>query len=68
MAPIKSSLARSAKQLLGFFNTADLGLRGAIKIRKLNASVMFSGGTEITSGETKFHVFWIFIRARFLCY
>ena len=29
MSPIKSSLAKSAKQLLGLFNTADLGLRGA---------------------------------------
>ena len=58
MAPIKSSLARSAKQLLGFFNTTDLGLRGATQnTRKLNTSVIASGGTEITSGETKFHVF-----------
>ena len=29
MTPIKSSLAKTAKQLLGFRNTADLGLRGA---------------------------------------
>jgi hypothetical protein len=58
MAPIKSSLARSAKQLLGFFNTADLGLRGATQItRKVDTSIQASGGTEITSGQTKFHVF-----------
>ena len=29
MAPFKSSLAKTAKQLLGLRNTADLGLRGA---------------------------------------
>ena len=29
MSPIKSSLAKTAKQLLGLRNTADLGLRGA---------------------------------------
>jgi hypothetical protein len=58
MAPIKSSLARSAKQLLGFFNTADLGLRGATQItRKVDNSVIASGGTEVTSGTAKFHVF-----------
>ena len=28
MAPIKSSLAKSAKKLFGIFGTADLGLRG----------------------------------------
>ena len=58
MAPIKSSLARSAKQLLGFFNTADLGLRGATQItRKVDTSIIASGGTEVTSGTAKFHVF-----------
>ena len=35
MAPIKSSLAKSAKQLLGFRNTADLGLRGATQITRV---------------------------------
>ena len=29
MAPLKSSLARSAKKLLGVFNQSDLSLRGA---------------------------------------
>lgn len=59
MAPIKSSLAKSAKQLLGFFNTADLGLRGATQITRRipQPPVEASGGTEITSGNTKFHVF-----------
>ena len=58
MAPIKSSLAKSAKQLLGFFNTADLGLRGATQnTRKIDTSVEASGGTEITSGNNKYHVF-----------
>ena len=58
MAPIKSSLARSAKQLLGLFNTADLGLRGATQISKrADNSVIASGGTEITSGNNKYHVF-----------
>ena len=58
MAPIKSSLARSAKQLLGFFNTADLGLRGATQItRKVDTSIQASGGTEVDTGSAKFHVF-----------
>ena len=58
MAPIKSSLARSAKQLLGFFNTADLGLRGATQsTRTVQEAVQASGGTEITSGNNKYHVF-----------
>ena len=34
MAPIKSSLAKSAKKLIGLFNTADLGLRGATQITR----------------------------------
>ena len=60
MAPIKSSLAKSAKQLLGFFNTADLGLRGATQISRrippdpINAS----GGTKIDSSPSvHYHVF-----------
>lgn len=61
MAPIKSSLARSAKQLLGFFNTADLGLRGATQNTKFKPGFSASGGTEIPSAVTgngyKYHVF-----------
>ena len=34
MSPFKSSLAKTAKQLLGLRNTADLGLRGAIKTKE----------------------------------
>ena len=51
MAPIKSSLARSAKQLLGLFNTADLGLRGATQLSKKVVSFSASGG-NIADGIT----------------
>ena len=35
MAPFKSSLAKSGKKLIGFFNQSDLSLRGATQsIRK----------------------------------
>ena len=58
MAPIKSSLARSAKQLLGFFNTADLGLRGATQsIRLPPPPFAASGGTKTTSGDQTIHTF-----------
>ena len=58
MAPFKSSLAKSATKLFGVFNQADLSLRGATQnTRKIDTSVQASGGTEITSGDTKFHVF-----------
>ena len=60
MAPIKSSLAKSAKQLLGFFNTADLGLRGATQNTrfKLPDPIDASGGTKIDSSPTvHYHVF-----------
>ena len=53
MAPIKSSLARSAKQLLGLFNTADLGLRGATQSTRLAPPEPFSatGGQKFTPGD-----------------
>ena len=35
MAPIKSSLARSGKKLIGFFNQTDLSLRGAQSVSRL---------------------------------
>ena len=58
MAPIKSSLAKSAKKLIGFFNTADLGLRGATqKTRKLPGAVS-SGGSILAPGDGyRYHVF-----------
>ena len=56
MAPIKSSLARSAKQLLGLFNTADLGLRGAGQIGRQKVLVV-SGGTESSYSGYKVHTF-----------
>ncbi len=58
MAPFKSTLARSASKLLGVFRENDLSLRGAIQsTRKVENSVQASGGTEITSGDNKYHVF-----------
>ena len=61
MAPFKSSLARSAGKLFGVFREADLSLRGATQSNRYVAPplppVEASGGTEITSGDTKFHVF-----------
>jgi hypothetical protein len=58
MAPIKSSLAKSAKQLLGLFNTADLGLRGATQNQKL-APLPFAatGGTTNTDSGYKYHIY-----------
>ncbi len=45
MAPLKSSLAKTAKQLLGLRNTADLGLRGATQsTRFVDASFEASWG------------------------
>ena len=59
MAPIKSSLARSAKQLLGLFNTADFGLRGATQQTRESVPppVDASGGTKSTSGLYTIHTF-----------
>ena len=58
MAPFKSSLARSAGKLFGVFKEADLSLRGATQnTRKITLPVQASGGTEITSGNNKYHVF-----------
>ena len=58
MAPIKSSLAKTAKQLLGFRNTADLGLRGATqKSRKVTLPVSATGGTTYTVGDYKYHIY-----------
>jgi hypothetical protein len=59
MAPIKSSLARSVSKLLGVFKDTDLSLRGDVQSSRIPIipPVEASGGTEITSGTTKFHVF-----------
>jgi len=58
MAPIKSSLAKSAKQLLGLRNTADLGLRGATQTQRTPPPFSASGGTTHTPGNGyKYHVF-----------
>ncbi len=58
MAPIKSSLAKSAKQLLGLRNTADLGLRGATQTQRTPPRFTASGGTTYTPGNGyKYHVF-----------
>ena len=46
MAPIKSILMRSATQLFGVFNTADLGLRGASSTNKANyVNIVVFGAT-----------------------
>lgn len=66
MAPIKSILMRSATQLFGVFNTADLELRGASSSNKANyvEVIVFGatgGSTWITpapngpAGETRYY-------------
>jgi len=62
MAPIKSSLAKSAKQLLGLFNTADLGLRGASQDTKVTPPFTGVTGGNILDGTNpgngyKYHTF-----------
>ena len=59
MAPFKSSLAKTAKQLLGLRSTADLGLRGATQnTRKPPAPpITATGGTKSTSGNYTLHAF-----------
>ena len=57
MAPFKSSLARSGKKLIGFFNQSDLSFRGQINKDKRPPSFSSSGGTKITSGDYTYHVF-----------
>ena len=56
MAPIKSSLAKSATKLLGAFRDRDLSLRGFVS--SIRTSVLdATGGTTIESGGSKYHVF-----------
>ena len=59
MAPIKSSLAKSAKQLLGLRNTDDLGLRGAAqKSRRATPKISATGGNStFTYSGKKIHKF-----------
>ena len=59
MAPIKSSLAKTAKQLLGLRNTADLGLRGATQRSRFvpPPPIDATGGTKSTSGIYTLHAF-----------
>lgn len=58
MAPIQSSLARSAKKLIGFFSTADLGLRGATQSTRKLPGASSSGGSILTPGNGyRYHVF-----------
>ena len=57
MAPIKSSLARSASKLFGVFRDRDLSLRGATSSIKNTISFQATGGTKITSGSYDYHVF-----------
>ena len=58
MAPLKSSLARSGKKLLGLFNQSDLTLRGATQLTKLvRPPFTASGGSTVESGGNKYHVF-----------
>lgn len=49
MSPIKSSLAKTAKQLLGLRNTADLGLRGATQKSKKVFTYILSVPTAVNS-------------------
>ena len=58
MAPLKSSLARSAAKLLGVFRERDLTLRGAVQSsRFVEPPFVATGGTKITSGSDIYHVF-----------
>ena len=51
MSPIKSSLAKTAKQLLGLRNTADLGLRGATQTsRRVPPPVLYDTLVVMVAG------------------
>ena len=58
MAPIKSSLARTAAKLLGVNKDTDLSLRGATQSSRVPPPEPFSatGGSKITSGSYTYHV------------
>jgi hypothetical protein len=58
MAPLKSSLARTGKKLLGLFNQSDLTLRGATQTsRFVPTEISATGGSKIPSGGYMYHVF-----------
>tara|TARA_A100001515_G_scaffold35696_1_gene27911 strand:+ start:196 stop:1233 length:1038 start_codon:yes stop_codon:yes gene_type:complete len=49
MAPFKSSLVRSGKKLLGFFNQSDLSLRGATQISRTPPPPFEASGGNINA-------------------
>ena len=59
MAPIKSSLARTAGKLLGVSKDTDLSLRGATQNtrRPPDPPITATGGAKSTSGNYTLHVF-----------
>ena len=58
MAPLKSSLARSATKLFGVFRDRDLSLRGfKSESRVPPPPFSASGGTKTTSGDQTIHTF-----------
>tara|TARA_B100000085_G_C18443785_1_gene471930 strand:+ start:14 stop:943 length:930 start_codon:yes stop_codon:yes gene_type:complete len=58
MAPIKSSLARTAAKLLGISNQRDLSLRGAVQSKRTPDEFAATGGTVVTPGNGyRYHVF-----------
>ena len=62
MSPIKSSLAKTAKQLLGLRNTADLGLRGATQTTRVPPNPFSASGGNLANGLEpgngyKYHTF-----------
>tara|TARA_B100000035_G_scaffold214855_1_gene184112 strand:+ start:130 stop:1227 length:1098 start_codon:yes stop_codon:yes gene_type:complete len=62
MAPLKSSLAKTAKQLLGLRNTADLGLRGATQSTRFVDPPFEASGGNVANGLApgngyKYHTF-----------
>ena len=62
MAPFKSSLAKTAKQLLGLRNTADLGLRGATQSTRFKEPPFSATGGTVSAGVApgngyRYHLF-----------
>ena len=61
MAPLKSSLARSAGKLFGVFREQDLSLRGAVQSNRViipSNKIIATGGDTSTPGDGyKYHVF-----------
>jgi len=58
MAPIKSSLAKSAAKLLGVYKDTDLSLRGDVQSTRLGPQFEASGGTKINGSDGyTYHIF-----------